>query len=72
MNDLNDRILTAHDRGDRAGLVRLYETAADQASRVEETGFFLTQAYVFALELGHERAAALRERLVSLGREEEA
>ena len=69
MTDLNDRLLDAHARGDRAGLVMLYEEAADDAASEPETGFFLTQAYVFALEIGHARTNALRERLVAMGRE---
>lgn len=69
MTDLNDRLLAAHARGDRAGLVTLYEEAAERAAGETETGFFLTQAYVFALETGHSRSAELRSRLVAMGRE---
>lgn len=70
MNDLDARILDAHDRGDRAGLVVLYTRAADLARTPDAAAFFLTQAYVFALETGHEQTPALRARLVGMGREE--
>jgi hypothetical protein len=33
-------------------------------------GFYLTHAYVFALELNHPQASELRQRLIDAGREE--
>ncbi len=69
MNDLNARLLMAHDQGDLNALVRLYREAADRAGTASAAGFFLTHAYIFALETGHGDAPALRARLVEMGRE---
>ncbi|MEJ6404977.1 hypothetical protein [Yoonia sp. 2307UL14-13] len=66
--DLNTAILCAHDLRDPARLIGLYTNAAD---RHEHTGdidaacFFLTQAYVFALEAGDDRTDVLHQRLVN-------
>ena len=48
----------------------LYREGADTAASDDAAYFFLTQAYVFALETNHPEAAALRERLAAGGREE--
>ena len=69
MNDLNARLLAAHAAGDAAALVDLYTEAADTAPNPDATAFFLTHAYVHALEQGHVRAPNLRARLVAMGRE---
>lgn len=66
---LDAALLDAHARGDRARLVALYEMAADEATDTGAASFYLTHAYVFALEAGLPEAAALRERLVKLGAE---
>lgn len=66
--DLDNALLAAHAAGDRAGLARLYVTAAEGAEH-DAASFFLTQAYVFALDAGDPAAPALRARLVALGRE---
>ena len=68
MSDLDARLLAAHAAGDRVALVALYRQAADAADG-DARGFFLTQAYVFALETGHNEAADLRAALINLGRE---
>lgn len=70
MNALNDALLAAHAAGDGRALVQLYEQAADQAGTPDTAGFFLTHAYVFALETDHPHATALRQRLMDAGREE--
>ena len=70
MNALDARLLDAHDRRDQHALVGLYTEAADSANDLDAACFFLTHAYVFALELGDPRAAVLRARLVAQGREE--
>lgn len=67
---LDQRLLDAHQDEDRAALVALYEKAADCAEAVEARSFYLTHAYVFALEVGHSHATALHARLKRLGREE--
>ena len=69
MSALQARLLAAHERGDKTALVALYREAADCAETEGEAGFFLTQAYVFALEQGHADAPDLRRRLVAMGRE---
>lgn len=69
MSDLQARLLTAHATGDGVALVALYTEAADRAVTEEAAGFFLTHAYVHALELGHGNALALKARLVAMGRE---
>ncbi len=69
MSDLNAALLEAHARGDRRALIGLYMQAAEQAEALDAACFFLTHAYVHALELGDARAGALRARLVEHGRE---
>ena len=64
---LDSRLLAAHARGDIAALVRLYAEAAEHAAE-EARGFFLTQAYVYALESGHPAAPDLRAALARDGR----
>ena len=51
-------------------LVQLYAEAADQAGDVEAECFYLTQAYVFALQTGAPEADSLHARLKAHGREE--
>ncbi|WP_299350270.1 hypothetical protein [uncultured Shimia sp.] len=69
-DSLDQRLLKAHASHDRAALVSLYTEAADQAQDETELGFFLTHAYVFALEINDARADALRQRLRHMGREQ--
>lgn len=70
MTDLDSRLIAAHDAGDRAGLVALYQQAAAQARDPDAAAFFLVQAYVFALDSGDPAAAALHAQLAGLGRED--
>ena len=69
MSDLNDRLLAAHAADDRSALVALYTQAADGADDLDAACFYLTHAYVFALELGHGAAPVLLARLQAEGRE---
>lgn len=69
MSGLQARLLTAHEANDGFALVDLYLEAAQAAATEDEIGFFLTHAYVFALETGHAQAPALRARLEQMGRE---
>ena len=69
MTDLNAQLLAAHAAGDHLALVALYAQAADAADDMEAACFFLTQAYVFALEQNAPQGAALRARLAAEGRE---
>ena len=67
---LNRRLLQAHETQDKAALVRLYTEAADGAADQDAACFYLTHAYVFALEISDPQAPHLHARLVALGREE--
>ena len=68
MSNLDSALLAAHEAGDKSALVRLYTEAADQAAQVDAACFFLTQAYVFALEVGDPSVAILHGRLAAEGR----
>ena len=68
MTGLDARLLAAHDRGDGAALVRLYTEAADHAADPNAAGFFLTQAWIWALDTGADDESALRTRLAAAGR----
>ncbi len=69
MKRLDDALLAAHAAGDTSELIGLYTQAADAAPELDRACFFLTHAYIFALELGDARAPVLRARLVAEGRE---
>ena len=69
MRNLNDRLLAAHKACDHAALVALYTDAAAHSDDPDAAGFYLTHAYIFALETGHRDAAHLRAQLVAQGRE---
>lgn len=69
MTDLDAQLLAAHEACDAPALIRLYQVAADQAESVDAACFYLTHAYVFALEQGHPDTAQIRARLVDEGRE---
>ncbi len=76
MNDAAlDADLHAAHAGDRATrLAGLYREAADRAERegdIDRACFFLTHAWVFALEAGDPMAGEIRDRLVCEGRETE-
>ena len=68
MNELDTRLLAAHAQGDQWALVALYTQAADQTNDINTVCFFLTYAYIYALELGHPDADALYARLDAHGR----
>jgi hypothetical protein len=68
MSGLDARILAAHAADDRTALITLYTEAAETASGDTARGFFLTHAYVYALEAGDTRADRLRDRLDAMGR----
>lgn len=70
MSELDDLLLAAHTAADNPALVSLYEQAADMARGQDAESFYLTHAYVFALETGHPHAPALHQRLKALGCEE--
>ncbi len=70
MNDLDARMIAAHAVGDKAKLAALYQEAADQANDLDAECFYLTHAYIFALECGAAQTSDLHSRLVRHGREE--
>ena len=66
-------LLAAHEAGDVATIVRIYRTAGDafeEAGEIDKACFFLTHAYIWALEAGYPEASSLHARLVAYGREE--
>ena len=69
--ELNSRILLAHKSGDGARLAELYHEAGNQSlesGRHDEGCFFLTQAYVYALENGLEITNKIHAQLVGFDR----
>ena len=68
--ELDAALLAAHHADDKTALVSLYTEAANRAGTVDTACFFLTNAYVFALETGHVAAQELFLRLRTHGREE--
>ena len=69
MSDLQARLLAAHQAGNIGKLAHLYAEAAQAADTEAAEGFFLTHAYIFALEAGNNVANTYRQRLVEMGRE---
>ena len=68
---LQEALLEAHAADDRLALVSLYLEAANLAAEsqgIEKECFFLTHAWVFALETDHELSDDLRVRLEYYGR----
>ena len=71
---LEDDLLEAHAAGDLSRLIAGYTKAADLAEQdgdVDRGCFFLTYAWIFALDAGDDRAKDLKARLVAHGREVE-
>ena len=69
--DLHADLLKAHAQGDGPALVDLYAQAAQMAKDdqdIDRAGFYLTHAWIFALECGHPKANAIRDELRQQGR----
>ncbi|MCP4819585.1 MAG: hypothetical protein GY883_10385 [Shimia sp.] len=66
---LEARLLAAHTAGDQLSLISLYVEASEAAQTEEARSFYLTHAYVFALEMGDPRAEKLGARLKDMGRD---
>lgn len=64
---LDAALLAAHEAGDRPALIALYTRAAEGDG--PGAAFYLTHAYVFALEAGDARAMPLRARLLAMNAE---
>lgn len=69
LQNLDARLLAAHARNDKAALVDLYTEAADTANDLDAACFYLTHAYIFALDTGAAAVPALHARLKAHGRE---
>ncbi|MDB4092138.1 hypothetical protein N9552_01295 [bacterium] len=69
MNTLDAQLLKSHEDDDRPALVALYQEAAKTSNTDDAAGFYLTHAYIFALELGHADAPLLHATLKEMGRE---
>lgn len=69
VDDLDRRLLAAHAAGDKQALVTLYTEAADAATDDTARGFYMTHAYVYALDIGDPRASALHKELKAMKRE---
>ena len=70
-NVLETALLQAHEKHELDELVRLYAIAGDEAEKsqdVDAACFFLTHAFVFALEAGAPQANPLNKRLTDYGR----
>lgn len=68
---LDRALLDAHAAGDAPALIQLYTLAADRAETRDDDDaacFYLTHAFVFALEAGEPQAPILNARLVQKGR----
>ena len=65
---LDAQLLAAHTQDDKTALVRLYTQAADSAGTLDAACFYLTHAYVFALEIDAPDQDALHARLRKHGR----
>ncbi|SLN48575.1 hypothetical protein PSA7680_02505 [Pseudoruegeria aquimaris] len=70
--EIEAALLAAHAARDGPALVGLYREAALLVLPAESdrAAFYLTQAFIFALEAGDARAEELRARLHALGRED--
>lgn len=68
---LDSQLLAAHEAKDKPELVRLYTLAGDErekAGDIDAACFYLTHAFVYALELGTPEADLLNRRLWEHGR----
>lgn len=68
MAGLDARLLAAHAADDRPALIALYREAAAQARDDVARSFYLTHAYVFALEAGAAESREIAEELRAMGR----
>lgn len=67
--DLDQRLLDAHARDDRMALVQLYKDASSVSNSEDAKYFYLTHAYIFALDTGHPLTSELHALLKTAGRE---
>ncbi|MCY3982548.1 MAG: hypothetical protein OXE85_01375 [Roseovarius sp.] len=67
--ELNSKILAAHCEKDIHSLIRLYIEASKTTGNHDEECFFLTNAYICALETGSSETKFLHDQLRKYGRE---
>ena len=67
---LDEQLLAAHASQDIPALVQLYLDAAEIAPNDAARGFYLTHAYVFALEINHPTKDDIHATLCAYGREQ--
>jgi hypothetical protein len=73
LKSLDDTLVAAHAAQDKSMLVSLYRQAGDQMldlGKVDAACFYLTHAYIFALDTGDPSADTIHQILVDYGREE--
>lgn len=73
LDDLDRAILAAHAAKDIAALVPLYRQAGEtmiKGGNLNAGCFFLTHAYIYALDCGDDAAPEIHQTLVAYGREE--
>ena len=71
LEELDKHLLQAHSEQDETALIRLYQDAANLAEQrqdIDAACFYLTHAFVFALEAGAPEADALNLKLFERGR----
>jgi hypothetical protein len=71
-HDLDQQLLDAHATNDASAMIALYTRAADlceASGDIDAMCFYLTHAFVFALESGAPERDVLQERLWKHGRE---
>ncbi len=68
-NALDAQMIAAHEVGNKPDLIRLYTQAADISDDIDTACFYLTHAYIFALDTGAAETTILHARLVQHGRE---
>jgi hypothetical protein len=68
MTDLDAQLIAAHAAGDKSALIDLYRSAAQAAAGDDERSFFLTHAYICALECAAPETQLLRDQLQQMGR----
>ena len=56
-DELNKKIIKYHNSRNTAGLLKGYLQASNISENIDEKAFFLTQSYVFSLELGEDEIA---------------
>ena len=70
--NLDEELISAHQTHNLHRLVVLYQRAADEAfvrQDIDAGCFYLTHAYIFALEGNHPDSSAIHLRLMEYGRE---